>query len=329
VKVFRSFLFIAHLALLFLLFGVLLNAYIPPKVFWGFNFLSLGFPVMLALYILITFFWIFSWKKRAFAFMFLGLFFLNPAKRWLNYSSEKKEIPNLKIVTFNTKGGKLGQKEIQDYINEQKADIIFLQESGPDYELDNLKGEYTLPVICFYSKYKILARKNVFEQLSDGDITSQCEQIDLKINGKTYRVFNVHLQSFGVVKDMVKLDGNGNEDEKKMKDLVKRLIPTFKSHQEQVQLIRKSIEQSPYPVIVAGDFNAVPNSYEYYHISDVLKDPFYEVGKGSGTSFHDFKYPLRIDYIFTSKQIKSVSYKVDHSAKLSDHYPVIAEFIIN
>ncbi len=278
---------------------------------------------------LITFFWIFSWKKRAFVFMLLGLLFLNPAKRWFNYSAEKKEIPNLKIVTFNVKGGKMGKDKIQDYINAQKADIVFLQESGPDYELENLKGEYTLPVICFYSKYKILGRKNIFEHFSDGDITSQCEQIDLEINGKTYRLFNVHLQSFGVVKDMVKLDGNSNEDEKKMKDLVKRLIPTFKSHQDQVQLIRNSIEESPYPVIVAGDFNAVPNSYEYYHISETLKDSFYEVGKGSGTSFHDFKYPLRIDYIFTSESIQPVNYHVDHSAKLSDHYPVIAEFIIN
>ncbi len=284
---------------------------------------------MLALYILITFLWIFSWKKRAFAFMFLGLFFLNPAKRWLNYSSEKKEIPNLKVMTFNIRAGTLGVEEIEKYIDDQNVDIAFLQEAGPNLKLKNLHGEFSHPFICFYSKYKVVNRKNVFEDLKNGDVTAQCEQIDVEIRGKIYRVFNVHLESFGLVKNMVKLEGNGSEDEEKVKNVVKRLIPKFKSHQEQVQLIRKSIEQSPYPVIVAGDFNAVPNSYEYYHISDVLKDPFYEVGKGGGTSFHDFKYPLRIDYIFTSKQIKSVSYKVDHSAKLSDHYPVIAEFIIN
>lgn len=52
--------------------------------------------------------------------MFLGLFFLNPVKRWVNYSSESKETANLKIVTFNIKGGILGKEEIQEYINEQK-----------------------------------------------------------------------------------------------------------------------------------------------------------------------------------------------------------------
>ncbi len=328
-KVVRLILLIVHLGLLLLLTGVLLNAYIPPKIFPWFNLLSLGFPILVIGYVILTFFWIFNWKKRAFVFMFMGLFFLNPVKRWVNYSSESKETANLKIVTFNVKGGKFGPKNIEKFINEQNADIVLIQEENPEIKLNNLSGEYSLPVIRFYSKYKIINRKDIFDGLQDSDITSQCEQIDIEIKGKTYRIFNVHLQSFGVVKSMVKLNGNGDEDEKKVKDLIKRLIPTFKSHQEQVQIIRKSIDASPYPVIVAGDFNAVPNSYEYYKTSEGLKDAFYEVGRGSGTSFHDYKYPLRIDYIFTSESIKPVSYKVDRSVNLSDHFPVIATFKID
>ena len=34
-------------------------------------------------------------------------------------------------------------------------------------------------------------------------------------------------------------------------------------------------------------------------------------------------------YIFTSKEIKPISYKVDRNVKLSDHFPVIAEFKID
>lgn len=329
-KILRLILFILHLGLLFLLTGVLLNAYIPPKIFPWFNLLSLGFPLLVIGYIIITFFWIFSWKKRAFVFMFMGLFFLNPVKRWINYTSESKETANLKIVTFNIKGGILGKEEIQEYINAQKADLVFIQEYGDgDLKLKNLTGKNTVPINSLYTNYKIVSRKNLFENLYDGDITAQCEQIDLEIRGKIYRVINVHLESFGVVKSMVKLNGNGEEDETKVKNLIKRLIPTFKSHQEQVQIIRKSIDTSPYPVIVAGDFNAVPNSYEYYKTSEGLKDAFYEVARGSGTSFHDYKYPLRIDYIFTSESIKPVSYKVDRSVNLSDHFPVIATFKID
>ena len=54
-----------------------------------------------------------------------------------------------------------------------------------------------------------------------------------------------------------------------------------------------------------------------------------EVGNGSGTSFHDYQFPIRIDYIFCSKSIKPVNYQVDRSVKISDHYPVIAEFKID
>jgi len=330
VKIFRLILLLLHLGLLFLLTGVLLNAYIPPKIFPWFNLLSLGFSILIIGYIILTFFWVFSWKKRAFVFMFLGLFFLNPVKRWVNYSSECKETANLKIVTFNIKGGSLGKEEIQEYINDQKADLVFIQENAyNELQLRNLSGKNNLPVLAFYSKYKIVSRKNLFENLFNGDITAQCEQIDLEIRGKTYRLINVHLESFGVVKSMVKLNGNGDEDETKVKNVIKRLIPTFKSHQEQVEIIRESIDNSPYPVIVAGDFNAVPNSYEYYKTSEGLKDTFYEVGRGSGTSFHDYKYPLRIDYIFTSESIKPVSYKVDRTVNLSDHFPVVATFKID
>ena len=109
----------------------------------------------------------------------------------------------------------------------------------------------------------------------------------------------------------------------------RKLSPIFKVHQEEVATIRKAIDESPYPVMLVGDFNAVPNSYEYYHLGKGLTDAFVEVGRGSSTSFHDYKFPIRIDYIFTSKEIKPIRYRVDRSIKSSDHFPVIAEFKID
>lgn len=310
--------------------GVLLNAYVPPKIFPWFNLLSLGFPILIIGYVLFTFFWIFSWKKRAFVFMFLGLFFLNPVKRWINYSSESKETANLKIVSFNIKGGKFGIQEIQDYIKQQNPDIVLLQEdSGLEHKLGTLHKDFESPLVSTYSKYKTLNHKELFAGMYNDQFNAYAEYSDIQINGKIFRVVNFYLQPFKFEKSMVKLNGDGEDDKKKVKDIVKRLIPTFKAHQEQVNMIKESIENSPYPVIVAGDFNAVPNSYEYYSVSKGLKDAFFEVGKGSGTTFHDYKYPLRIDYIFTSESIKPVSYKVDRTVKLSDHFPVIATFKID
>ncbi|MDF2551680.1 MAG: endonuclease [Chryseobacterium sp.] len=329
-KIVRIVLFILHLGILFLLTGVLLNAYIPPKVFPWFNLLSLGFPLFIIGYVVLTFFWIFSWKKRAFVFMFLGLFFLSPVKRWINYSTDKKESANLKIVSFNVKGGKFGPENIEKFINEQNADIVLIQEDADfEYEFNNLKKEYKNPVVGTYSKYKTVGHKELFAGMYSEEFNAYSEYTDIEIKGKTYRIINTYMQPFKFEKSMVKLNGNSEQDEQKVKDIIKRLIPTFKMHQEQVEIIRKSIDESPYPVILAGDLNSVPNSYEYYHLGKGLKDTFFEVGKGSGTSFHDYKYPLRIDFVFASPSIKPVTYHVDRSVKLSDHYPVIAEFLLN
>ena len=326
-KIVRLVFLILHLGILFLLIGVLLNAYIPPKVFPWFNLLSLGFPILIIGYVLLTFFWIFSWKKRAFVFMFLGLFFLNPVKRWVNYSADKKEEANLKILSFNVKGGKFGTEKIEKFINEQNADIVLIQEDADFvYEFHDLKKDYKNPIVGTYSKHKITGHKELFVGMYSDEFNASCEYTDIEIKGKTYRIFNTYLQPFKFEKSMVKLNGNSEQDEQKIRNVVKRLIPTFKMHQDQIDMIRKSIDESPYPVILAGDLNSVPNSYEYYHLGKGLNDAFFEVGKGSGTSFHDYKYPLRIDFVFVSPSIKPVAYKVDRSVKLSDHFPVISTF---
>lgn len=325
-KILRLIFLILHVGIFLLLLGMLLNAYVPPKVFPWFNLLSLGFPVLMIGYVGLIFFWIFSWKKRAFVFMLLGLIFTNPVKRWVNFSTDKKEIANLKIITLNAKGGLNGMKNIDDYINSSNPDLVFLQEKGGhEYHFNGLKNTSGNYIVSVFTKYKVIDQK----ELINSDYFSNnayATQTDIEIKGKVYRFINVYLQPFKFEKAMVKLNGNSDEDEEKLKNVVKRLVPTFKMHQDQVKDIKKGIENSPYPVILVGDLNSVPNSYEYYHLSEGLQDAFVEVGKGSGTSFHDYKFPLRIDYIFTSKSIQPITYKVDYSVKLSDHYPVIGTF---
>lgn len=323
-KVFRLILLILHLGIFILLLGVLMNSFVPPKVFPWFNLLSLGFPVLISAYILLTFFWIVSWKKRAFVFLLLGLLFFNPIIRWVNFSSKKEVESDLKIVSLNAKGGKFGVDEIQNYINRQNADLVFLQEDGEvDFQFEGFKKEKKISIVSLYSKYKVTGYKDL--QLYQ-NFNAFADRTDIEIKGKTYRFINIYLQPFQFEKNMVKLTGNSEDDEVKVKNIVKRLIPTFKDHQDQVEIIKKEIDSSPYPVFVIGDFNAVPNSYEYYKVSEDLKDTFVEVGRGSSTSFHDFKFPLRIDYVFTSKSIQPVSYKVDRNVQISDHFPVITTF---
>jgi exonuclease III len=279
-------------------------------------------------YVVLIFFWIFSWKKRAFVFMLLGLFFLNPVKRWINYSSDPKGTADFKLVSFNTRGGIMGREAIGKYLESQNADIIFLQEDrGTGYEFKGYEKANPKAILTVFTKHKVIETKLI--DPSNEDVLAYGTQTDIEIRGKIYRCINVYLHPFKFEKEMVKLNGNTDSDEEKVKNIVKRLIPTFKKHQDQVSVIRNAVENSPYPVILAGDFNSVPNSYEYYHLSEGLQDAFFNVGKGSATSFHDYKFPIRIDYIFSSKSIQPISYKVDRSVDVSDHYPVVATFSLS
>lgn len=321
----RLILTVFHIVIIALLFGTIMNAYIPPKVFGMLNLLSLGFPILIIVDILLLIFWIFSWKKRAAVFLILSLFFIIPTRRWINFTSTKKETPNLKLISLNGKFGKLGDDEIYNYLNEQNADVVFFQEYDNKRPIDGFRYfENSHSIVKIQSKLPILESGLIKTNVSNG----MCIYADIKINNKIVRFVNVYMEPFFLDKKMVKPTKDMDENEEKAKKVLHMLIPTFKKHQTQIDEIKDKINESPYPVIIGGDFNAVPNSYEYYKVSEGLEDAFLKVGKGSGTSFHDFKFPLKIDHVFSSKSIMPISYKVDRNVKISDHFPVIAEFLV-
>ncbi len=323
-RIFRAMLMLAHLAVVLLLFGTMLNAYVPPRIFPYLNLLSLAFPGLFILHLLLCFVWIVSWKKRAFLFLFLTLFLLQPAKRWINFTSEKTEKGNLKVVTLNAKGGDYGLGEIYSYLKNQNADIVLLQEFTSDFPVQGYEYTANQRLIAISSRFEIHHQEAIVLEEGAGSALFA----DIKINGQIIRFITVYLHPFSFEKQKVKPADDFEENKAKSKYILKQLIPNFKRHQDEVEKIREVIQKSPYPVILTGDFNAVPNSYEYYQLSAGLQDVFVAVGNGNGTSFHDYKIPIRIDYIFASESLQPVSYQIDRSVKLSDHYPVIAEFKI-
>ena len=91
----------------------------------------------------------------------------------------------------------------------------------------------------------------------------------------------------------------------------------------EAQMIQKHIAESPYRVIVCGDFNDPPFAYTYNHISDDLKDSFRESGKGTGKTYHGDIYPsFRIDYILHNSNFNSYGHNIYTDLKISDHYPI-------
>lgn len=325
-KIFRFLLTLFHLFIIVLLLGTLLNDYIPPRVFPWVNMLSLSFPVLMILNILLCIFWLVLWKKRVFLFLLLSSFLINPTRRWLNYSDTAHEKANLKIVSVNIKGGTLfGYQKVYDYLNTTDADIILAQEYASEFKVPGYEHRtYAYEIVALNSKIKILEQGKIATVGNGNSFFA-----DVEVNGKKIRLINVYLSPFSFDKGKVKPSEDLDKNKLKLRYVVRKLVPTFKNHQDEVADIQRAVSESPYPVILAGDFNAVPNSYEYYQIAKKLKDVFVETGSGSSTSFHDYKFPIRIDYVFCSPELKPISYKVDRSAKVSDHFPVITEFKID
>lgn len=320
--IFRTIFFIVHLALLVLLFAIGFNAYWQPK--WGawLNLLSLAFPFLFVLYFLLNIYWVFNFRKRGIIFL-AGFVFLIPLlQRWVNYSTPNEKLePNIKVMSFNTHGV---SPEKQDYLNNIDADILLLQESGwatkNKMKLPKYRHTAHSEVVSIYSKFPILRQEKI--KMSEN---AYAQYADIQVDGRGVRLLNIYLEPFRLEKEELKPSESMDINKIKAKSLMSRMMPVFKIHQTQIDEVKKYIETSPYPVILAGDFNAVPNSYEYYQLREGLKDAFVEAGKGSGTTFHDYAMPIRIDYIFATDHFKPISYQVDRSVKLSDHYPVFVE----
>lgn len=323
-KIFRFLLTIFHLVILVLLLATSLNSVVSPQKLPYLNLLSLAFPAFMILNAILCFGWLLARKRRVVLFFCLSLFLINPTVRWLNWTSKSKEDPNLKIVSFNIKAAQMGREKIYDYLENSGADVILGQEFGSEFNIPNYENRTKdNALVATNSKTEILNIQNI-----NLDGKGSAVYTDIKINGKIIRVFNIYLNPFSFEKQKLKPSKDLKRNEGKLKYAVRTLIPIFKIHQQEIAIIREAIDSSPYPVIVAGDFNSVPNSYEYYELGKGLVDAFVAKGRGNSASFHDYKFPIRIDYIFVSKEIKTVSYKVDNSVKMSDHFPVIAEFRI-
>ncbi|ROH96115.1 endonuclease/exonuclease/phosphatase family protein [Chryseobacterium daecheongense] len=313
-----------HILIIVLLLSTLGNAWIPPNIIGNLNLLSLGFPYLIVLHIIFTLIWVFKRKKIAILFAASMLLFYNPVRRWVNFSPKSenlKSIRDIKVLTFNVKYGSFGWDKVKKYIHDQDADIILVQEKDTNRDLRQDMVKY--PTVILKTKHRIVRQAELIEDKARGNSF----YADIDIRGKIVRVVNVYLEPFRLHKSMFEF--KGLREGSKINTLLSHMIPTFQAHEEQIKKIRKAIDLSPYPVILAGDFNSVPNSYEYYNLGKDLQDAFLTAGNGSSSSFYDYKVPLRIDYIFTSKSIIPLSYKVDNSVKLSDHYPVIAEFLLN
>ena len=146
---------------------------------------------------------------------------------------------------------------------------------------------------------------------------------DLLVEGDTVRIFSVHLQTSGIAQLRRRFQKDYNR-EAPVDSMLGAVDRNSRIRAAQVREIRAETDASPYPVILAGDFNDTPSSYTYREMKGALTDGFRRCGNGYGGTFRYLGGLLRIDYIFYDDTFECVRYYMP-SETVSDHKVVIAE----
>jgi len=332
------------------LFIAYLSVYISPEEYWIPAFFGLAYPFILVANLLFFVFWIlFNPKYTLLPILsiLIGWGFLS---RYIQFKGEKTDHSNVKVISYNVQffagDGIEKQKENTDkiiqFLEEQNADIICLQETRlRKNRIFNLpKTVESLESINHYqyarssttygsvtmTRYPIVNMGEIrFDESHNMSIYT-----DIVIQTDTIRVFNVHLQSYQIDPSKYSiidsLGINQEKDLKEMREMGGKLKRAFQFRARQVNEIRKYMDESPYDIIVCGDFNDTPVSYAYQKLRGNLIDAFVRSGKGVGRTYIGELPSFRIDNIFHSSNFESYNFQT-YDFRMSDHLPISCELV--
>jgi endonuclease/exonuclease/phosphatase family metal-dependent hydrolase len=234
-----------------------------------------------------------------------------------------------------------------DWVAHHPADIILLQEYHyhPGSAIFNTKekiGDFqgrasfiskaeneadgALSGMALFSRFPILKTGQIWF----GEVSfNHAIFADIKIHSDTLRVYSVHLASMSIDDKEVAKAIKGERVKSRGKETFHRLRKGFIDRGEQVDTLIRHIRASPYPVLVAGDFNDIPWSYTYQQFARRFSNAFQAKGNGIGATYNG-KIPfLRIDNQFISPPLQAERFQVHREMPYSDHFPISATYSIN
>lgn len=323
-----------------------LAPYVSPQRFWPFAFIGLAYPSLLVVNLIFIAYWIF--KRQWQALLSLGVILVG----WNHFaglvgfdfgSSEATSNTLLKTMTFNVygftnfhqKGHKADPEALQALVYQYQPDVLCIQEfvytdrEGQLY-LDALRNHNGLThavwkkteELAIFSRYPIIRSEVRFFGATNG-----YRYADLQVGELVVRVYNVHLRSNSITGLADKVANSPDLREKENWNRVGNIMRRFKraaqGRVKQVEELLAHMRSSPYPVLVCGDFNDIPQSYTYHQMRQNLQDAFLKAGSGLGVTYAGRIPGLRIDYIFSDPQFTPL-YCQRGKVSFSDHRPLIA-----
>ncbi|MDG1849927.1 MAG: endonuclease/exonuclease/phosphatase family protein [Flavobacteriales bacterium] len=332
--------------ILLVLWGIAFMApYLNPKSFTIPAILAIAYPLILGLHVLFVIYWLMRFNRKillSVSAIALSYFFSIPIFQPKSSFKALAKDNSFSILSFNSQlayfsGGKKEeveghQSKIAHFIKQENADVICLQEvrKGMSSNL-NYPHTRTFGFSQIHSKYEIITSEKI--EFNENSTNNSCFA-DFRIHEDTVRVYNLHLESLHLGNEDYNLlkKRSDSEVENEFQDNTKKLkqkigLATSK-RVNQIEKILNSIADSPYPTLICGDFNDVPQSYIYRKLIENHKDAFIESGKGYGATYRQLIFPFRIDYILPHKHWNAYNFEVLED-KLSDHQAIRCDIEFN
>jgi len=337
--------------------------YFDPIKWWFLSLFTLALPYLLFLLLFFIIFWLFAspvWSTISIIVILLSL----PAIKNifpLNFSSGfslSKQPENIRVMSWNVEQFGIQhhkdhpeiKREMLDVIDYYDPDIACFQEvvAGerkksinyfPDiqktlrfkdylysYTLKDDFDSYHHFGIIIFSKLPIVRKQMIVN--NPENYNSNYQFIDVLSGRDTIRIFNVHLQSLKFSKENLEYLDKANlrstENIEESKSIISKIKKGILKRASQAYFIKDEMNQSPYPIILCGDFNDVPDSYAYATIGEGLQNAFVKKGFGISRTFSSISPTLRIDNIFADKKF-TITQFTRVKKLLSDHFPIIAD----
>lgn len=333
-----------------------LNAYINPKNFIWTTLFGLGFWAIL-FYNVVILMILLSLKSRKAWISVLALLIAVPGFS-KSYSRGKavEADSSIRIMSYNVHNfshvdGKTEKEgfanQVMNMVRDQEPDILCCQEfswykdgvtrqqciqdfaDGACYQYIyyNRKNNYGGNVI--FSKYPIEKVSEVSDFAKEHTYGIMVS-VDAGEKGK-FHVANVHLLSYMITDTEIEsltTPQERQEFEALGKTLLHKLSFAFQCRSEELQEVLQGLSPIEGPIVVCGDFNEPPLSYNYRQMQKAgFVDTFTQVGHGIKPTYAGKLPLLRIDYAWSNDGVTPLSFK-RHRWKTSDHYPIILDFAI-
>ena len=323
-----------------------------PGLIFPFIFFALVFCIILWAFLKSKWWWISLIVLLVGVQQIIAVFAFNFPKE---FSYEKN--PNtLRVLQWNVTSWDEGSRKenagnsfritMLDLVNKQNADILCFQEFFEPKDTGYYKSNISSIVKMGFPYYYFVPTKNDDNEWQSGiGIFSKHPMIDtinfsfkrnytgehlvyadIKVNNKTFRIFATHLQPLYLNDPDYQIPNwfkqNQETDANDFRSIISKLKMGYEFRYLQAEFVRNKINESPYPVIVCGDFNELPNSSVYFKIKGDMNDAFLKKGSGFGSTTPFISPTLRIDYIFADKGFKVTQFQILQVPFSGNHYPI-------